>query len=297
MTFFAYEDNMLLRLRDRRKKYEVITYDGNTLLRIREVAFMTIMSVINQKGGVGKTTTVLSIGARLAAKKKKVLLIDFDSSGNLTLACKGEGRGVCTAYEMMMKTCTAEDAVQNMPGGYDLIAANTDLAGAEGQITDAVGKIYRLRECLSEIKDKYDWIIIDTPPNLGYLTVNALIASTDVLIPSEPDFLSASGILDLVDSTIRSIKNYANSNLRILGIVFTKYTANTNNSKAMSVAIKSIAENYGIKIFKTVIRNNVAVKNSQSEQRDIFQFNAYANAAKDYAALVDEIMREVKKNS
>lgn len=257
---------------------------------------MRIIAVINQKGGVGKTTTVLSIGACLAAKRKKVLLVDFDSSGNLTLACKGESKDICTSYEMLMKSCTAEDAIQNLPSGYDLIAANSNLAGAEGQITDPLGKMYRLKECLDEVKNEYDWILIDTPPNLGFLTVNALVAATDVLIPSEPDFLSASGILDLVDSTIRTIRNYANPTLNVLGIVFTRYISNTNNSKAMSAAIKGMADKYGIKIFKTFIRNNVAVKNSQSEQIDIFKFNANAHAAKDYSALVDEILKEVKKN-
>ena len=257
---------------------------------------MNILAVINQKGGVGKTTTALSVGACLAKKRKKVLLIDFDGSGNLTLACNGESKGVCTSYEMMARECTAEDAVQEMPGGYHLIAANSDLPGAEGKIADPVSRIVRLKQCLEDIKEKYDWIIIDTPPNLGFLTVNALVAATDVLIPSEPDFLSAKGILDLVDETIRSIKGNINPQLRILGIVFTRYTGNTNNSKAMSLAIKQIAEQYSIKVFKTVIRNNVAVKNSQSAQMDLLKFNTNANATKDYIALTDEILKEVRKN-
>ena len=257
---------------------------------------MYILSVINQKGGVGKTTTALSVGACLAKKKKKVLLVDFDGSGNLTLACKGESTGICTANEMMSRKCTAEDAIQEMPGGYHLIAANSSLPAAEGTISNQMSRIVRLKECLEPIKNNYDWIIIDTPPNLGFLTINALIASTHVLIPSEPDFLSAKGILDLVDETIREVKDNMNHDLRILGIVFTKYTANTNNAKAMSVTIKQIAEQYKIKVFKTVIRNNVAVKNSQSAQEDLLAFNSSANATKDYISLTDEILKEVKKN-
>lgn len=253
---------------------------------------MKIVSVINQKGGVGKTTTVLSVGACLAKKNYKVLLIDFDSSGNLTLACNGESKGICTSYEMMMHICSAEDAIQNLPAGYDLIASNADLAGVEGQITDLAGKIYRLKECIEDLEGKYDWILIDTPPNLGFLTVNALVASTDVLIPSEPDFLSASGILELVDHTIRSIQRHSNSGIKVMGIVLTRYIKNTNNSKAMSAAIKGLADSYGIHLFDTVIRHNVAIKNSQSEQKDIFQFDSGANAAKDYQALVEEILKE-----
>lgn len=257
---------------------------------------MNILTVINQKGGVGKTTTVLSIGACLVAKKKKVLLIDFDGSGNLTIACNGESIGVCTSYEMLARECTAEEAIQEMPGGYDLIAANSNLPGAESKFVDPVSKIVRLKQCLESIKDRYDWIIIDTPPNLGFLTANALVAATDVLIPSEPDFLAAKGILGLVNETIYSIKGNINPNLRILGIVFTRYTSNTNNSKAMSLTIKQIADMYGIKVFKTFIRNNVAVKNSQSAQVDLIKFNASANAAVDYMALTDEIIKEAKKN-
>jgi len=238
---------------------------------------MRIVSVINQKN-------------------YKVLLIDFDSSGNLTLACHGESRGICTTYEMMMRTCSAEDAIQNLPCGYDLIASNSDLAGVEGQITDLAGKIYRLKECMEELEGKYDWVLIDTPPNLGYLTVNALVASTHVLIPSEPDFLSASGILELVDNTIRSIQKHSNAGIKVMGIVLTRYMAHTNNSKAMTAAIKGLADGYGIKLFDTVIRHNVAVKNSQSEQKDIFQYNSSANAAKDYIALVDEILKEEAGN-
>ncbi len=257
---------------------------------------MNILAVINQKGGVGKTTTVLSLGACLVKKKKKVLLIDFDGSGNLTFLCKGESIGVCTAYEMLTRECTAEEAVQEMPGGYDLIAANSNLPGAESKIADPVSRIIRLKQCLASIKDRYDWIIIDTPPNLGFLTANALVAATDVLIPSEPDILSGKGILALVDETIRSIKESVNPTLRILGIVFTRFTANTNNAKAMSMAIQDFGNMYHIKIFNTCIRNNVKVKDSQSAQIDLIKFNPSANAAKDYMALTAEILKEAKKN-
>lgn len=257
---------------------------------------MHILAVINQKGGVGKTTTALSVGACLAAKKKKVLLIDFDGSGNLTISCNGESSGVCTAYEMMARECSVEDAIQKLPGGYDLIAANQDLPGAEGKIADQVSRIVRLKQVLEDIKDKYDWIIIDTPPNLGFLTVNALVAATDVLIPSEPDFLSAKGVLDLVNETIRSIRGSINPGLRILGIVLTRFSGNTNNSRAMSDAIKKMADGFGIKVFNTCIRNNVAVKNSQSSQTDLIKFSPSANAAKDYLALTDEIIKEARKH-
>lgn len=257
---------------------------------------MRIVAVTNQKGGVGKTTTALSVGACLAGKKQKVLLIDFDGSCNLTLACGGESEGVCTAYEMMTLECTAEDAIQSMPGGYDLIGANANLPGAEGTIADPVSRIVRLKNCLEPIKDKYDWIIIDTPPNLGFLTANALVAATDVLIPSEADFLSAKGVVDLVNGTIRSIKSNINPNLHVLGIVLTKYVSNTNNSKAMTMAISEMASQFNIKVFDTTIRNNVAVKDAQARKLDLLHYSKSAYAALDYNFLTCEIMKEVKKN-
>lgn len=257
---------------------------------------MRILAVTNQKGGVGKTTTALSVGACLAAKKQKVLLIDFDGSCNLTLACGGVSQGVCTAYEMMTQKCTAEDAIQSLPAGYDLIGASDNLPGAEGTIADPVSRIVRLKNCLEPIKEKYDWIIIDTPPNLGFLTANALVAATDVLIPSEADFLSAKGVVDLVNGTIRSIKSNINPYLRVLGIVLTKFVSNTNNSKAMTMTISEMASRFNIKVFKSCIRNNVAVKDAQARMKDLLNYSKTSNAAMDYMELTKEILKEAKKN-
>lgn len=248
------------------------------------------IAIINQKGGVGKSTTALCVGAGLSLKGFKVLYIDLDAQGNLTYTLGADINGL-TALDILTKQATAEQTIQRTAQG-DVIAASPSLAGADTLIT-AVGKEYRLKEALEPIKEKYDYIIIDTPPALSVLTINALTACTGVIIPAQADIYSLQGISQL-NNTIQTVKQYCNPSLEVMGIVLTRYSARAILSREVAEMIEQTAANLNTKLYKATIRENISVKEAQASQQNIFEYAPKSNAAADYSALVDEIIDRSK---
>ena len=244
-----------------------------------------IIAIINQKGGVGKSTTAYGIGAGLKLKGYRILFVDLDSQRNLTYTI-GVGKINATSMDVLSRTIVAEDAIQHTKNG-DVIAAAPELAGADTVIT-AVGKEYRLREAIETITEGYDYIIIDTPPALGILTINALAACTGVVIPAQADIYSLQGISQL-DSTIQTVRQYCNPSLSIMGIVLTRYSSRAILSREVAEMIEETAKRLDTRLYKTCIRECIAVKEAQARQQDIFSYAPKSNAAEDYKALVDEI--------
>lgn len=249
-------------------------------------AMKEVIAIINQKGGVGKSTTANAIGAGLSLKGFKILYIDLDAQGNLSYTM-GAGNSSLSSLEVLNKTATAAQATQQTEQG-NIIPASPALAGADTVIT-AVGKEYRLKEAIEPLKEEYDYIIIDTPPALGILTINALTACTGAVIPAQADIYSLQGISQL-HSTIQTVRQYCNPSLMVKGIVLTRYSSRAILSREVAEMIEETAKRLDTKLYKTAIRENIAVKESQARQQDIFTYSPKSNAAEDYKALVDEII-------
>lgn len=245
-----------------------------------------IISVINQKGGVGKSTTTAAVGAGLRKRGYRVLSIDLDAQENLSFIM-GVSAPRRSALEVLAGEITAAEAIRHTEQG-DIIPASTALANADTMIT-ATGKEYRLREALDSLRESYDYILIDTPPALGILTVNALTASDSALIPSQADALSLKGI-GLLSQTIDAVRRYCNRGLTVRGIVLTRYNPRTIISHDMTELIDQTAAQLRTKLFKTTIRECTALKESQAVQQSIFDYAPKSNATADYDALIDEIL-------
>ena len=245
------------------------------------------ISIINQKGGVGKSTTANALGAGLFLKGYKVLYIDLDAQGNLSYSMDAVGKPL-SALEVLTGTSTAHEAIVKTDQG-DLIPASPTLATADTLITQT-GKEYRLAEAIDPVKGEYDYIIIDTPPSLGVLTVNALVACDSVVIPAQADIYSLQGIGQLAE-TIAVVKKYCNSELYIKGILATRYNARANITKDMTDLLKDSATSLNTKVFDTKIRECVAIKEAQTVKQDIFRYSKSSNASKDYENLLKEILK------
>jgi len=251
-----------------------------------------IIAVINQKGGVGKSTTVLSLGKALAVKGFKILFIDLDAQHNLSYTMKVNNiSSDITSLELLTGKVKAVNAIQHTKQG-DIIGSSSSLALADSVIIET-GKEYRLKKALTEIYANYDYILIDTPPALGILTVNALTACTGVIIPAQADIYSLQGISQLY-STISAVKEYCNPALQVMGILLTRYNSRTIISRDVAEMIENTAKQFQTKLYKTKIRECTAIKESQIKQSDIFNYAQNSNAAIDYISLANEIIKEKK---
>lgn len=253
---------------------------------------METISIINQKGGVGKSTTALALGSGLTLKGYKVLFIDLDAQGNLTYALGEESRGI-TVMELLQQVNIATEAIRKTAQG-DLIAGSPMLSGADAIIT-ATGKEYRLKEALEPKKGLYDYCIIDTPPALGILTVNALTACRGAIIPAQADIFSLQGISHLYD-TIETVRRYCNPELYIMGIVLTRFTARTIISREVAEMMEGVAARLETQLYETKIREATAIKEAQATRQSIFEYAPRSNAAADYSALVEEIIGGIKSH-
>jgi chromosome partitioning protein len=243
-----------------------------------------IIAVTNQKGGVGKSSTVLSLGAGLRLMNYKVLFIDLDAQGNLSHTMNVSFRGD-TAFTVLTRRKNIRDVIQKTPLG-DCLCASDELSGADIAISET-GKEYRLKEALEEVKGLYDYVVIDTPPALGILTVNTLAAADDVIIPSQADIYSFQGIQKL-ESNIESVRKYCNHTLAIAGILLTRFNGRCILSRDVASGMKTIAVEMNTKVFSTKIRECIAMKESQMAKTDIYSYDPKSNAAIDYAAFVKE---------
>jgi chromosome partitioning protein len=244
-----------------------------------------IIAITNQKGGVGKSTTAQALGAGYRQAGFKVLFVDMDAQGNLSYTLGATGSGY-TLLEVLSKQVKADHAIQTTPGG-DLIASSPALSGAD-MLLDQTGKEYRLKEALQPIKDRYDYIILDTPPALGILTVNALTACTWAIIPAQADTYSLQGIGQLY-STIEAVRRHCNPSLRVRGVLLTGHSSRIILSRDVAELMEKAAKEIGTTLFKTTIRQNVAVKEAQSYRQDIFTYAPKSNAATDYSELIKEL--------
>jgi len=246
-----------------------------------------IMAIANQKGGVGKSTTAEALAEGLVRKGKRTLLVDLDAQGNTSLAVAAS-QSFPSAYEVLTKQCEASAALQSKKGRADFISASSDLARLDVELT-TTGKEFRLREQLAPLLPLYDFIIIDTPPALGVLTVNALTAASGVMMPAQADIYSLQGIGQLVE-TLNAIRSYTNPQLALSGILLTRYSARNVISRDMTESARGIAEQIGTFLYDTVIREAVAIKESQAIQQSIYEYAPKSNAAIDYMAFTEEFL-------
>lgn len=253
-----------------------------------------IISITNQKGGVAKSTTAYALAAALHNENYKVLLIDMDAQGNLTdtILADNISSNMITTYDVLLKSAPIGDSIIKSDK-CDLIPASLELSGADMELT-AVGKEHRLRKALEPIKENYDFIIIDTPPALGVLTINALTAADEVLIPAQADVYSLQGIGQLYN-TVQAVKEYCNAKIKIAGILLTRYNGRTKISKNVFEMTRQTAQQIGTKMFNTVIRECTVIKEAQAENKDLFTFAKNSNAAEDYMKFTKEFL-EGEKN-
>lgn len=249
---------------------------------------MEVIAIISRKGGVGKTASVLALGAGLLRKGYSVLYVDLDSQTNLTNGL-GAGTEGLSSMDVLTGNATAQEAIQHTPQG-DIIAGAEALAGADALI-DGKGKEYRLQEALDGLQ--YDFIIVDTPAALGTLTINALAAASSAIIPVQADIDSLQGIGQL-NKTIEAVKKYCNHDLYIRGILVTRYNGRAVISRDMLSNLEDIARQLNTRLYSTPIRECVAVKEAKASQQDIFSYAPRSNAAKDYAAFIEEFTERKK---
>lgn len=248
---------------------------------------MKTIAVVNRRGGVGKTATAHAIGAGLSLRGYKTLFIDLDSQCNLTYDVGGKPARL-TSMEVLTGTATAEDAIQEVQSG-DLIPASPSLAGAD-TIINGTGKEYRLAEAIAPLSKHYDFCIIDTPPALGVLTINALTACTSAVIPAQAEVHSLQGI-GLLAEAIQAVKKYTNPDIKIEGILITRFKGRAILSRDMRANIEETAKELGTKVFSTPIRECLALQEAQAVQQDIYTYAPRSNATADYTALVEELLR------
>jgi len=249
---------------------------------------MKTWSILNQKGGTAKTTTAQALGAGLILRGHKVLFVDLDAQGNLTYALGADGGGV-TVMDLLARSAKAGEAIRPTEQG-DLIPSSPGLVGADATIA-STGKEYRLKEALEPIKGSYDYCIIDAPPALGILTVNALTAAQEAIIPAQADIFSLQGISQLY-GTIDTVRQYCNQALTIKGIVLTRHNQRAVISREVAELIEQTAAGLGTKLFRTAIRECTALKECQATRQNIYTYAPKSNAAADYSALVAEILGE-----
>ena len=249
---------------------------------------MEVIAIVNRKGGVGKTATAQALGAGLIRKGCSVLYIDLDSQTNLTYGLGADAAGL-SSMDVLTGEATAQEAIQHTPQG-DVIAGAEALAGADAAI-DATGKEYRLKEALDGLQ--YDYCIVDTPAQLGTLTVNALTAADSVVIPVQAEVYSLQGIGQL-SKTIEAVKKYCNHDLYIRGILITRYNGRAIISRDMQSNLEEAAQQLKTRLYSTPIRECVSIKEAQAQQQDIYSYAPRSNAAKDYAAFIEEFTERKK---
>lgn len=250
-----------------------------------------IVAVANQKGGVGKTTTAQALAAGLAERGYTVLGIDLDPQGNFSTACGAENYNVPTVYEVMKRAADIGEAIQRMKGGYDVVPANIMLAGAEQELSQT-GKEHRLKEAVSAVVGNYDFVVIDTPPSLGVLTVNAFTCATDILIPTTAGIFATAGISQL-NETVGSVQRYCNPGVKIRGILFTRFNPRANISRQIKELTEQLSEYISAPIYQTYIRSGVVVEEAQANKADIFDYAGKSTVAEDYRAFIGEFLKGV----
>jgi chromosome partitioning protein len=251
-----------------------------------------IIAVTNQKGGVGKTTSCVNLGASLVATKQRVLLVDLDPQGNATMGSGVEKNNLrYSVLDVLTERADVNQVIQlKTPAGYDLLPANGDLTAAEVELIDAKNKEARLRTAISALQNRYDYILIDCPPSLNMLTVNALACANGVLIPMQCEYYALEGISALLN-TVKLIKNSINPKLVIEGILRTMY--DPRNSLTNDVSHQLI-NHFGQLVYRTVIPRNVRLAEAPSHGLPALMYDKHSRGAIAYLALASEFIRKQK---
>lgn len=245
------------------------------------------IALVNQKGGVGKTTSTINIGAGLFKAGKRVLMIDLDPQGNLTVSVGVEAYNLDnTVFEVLKGECDAQAAIVNH--GYDIIPADIRLSGADMEISAIPGREMLLKEALAPIAGNYDYILIDCPPSLGLITLNGLTAAREIFIPLQAEFLALNGMAQLLN-TVKAVQKRLNPQLDITGIIATLYDSRKNLNKEV---LEKIRQYFPNKTFATLIRDNIALAEAPSFGQDIYEYKPDSKGAEDYTALCAEIIKQ-----
>jgi chromosome partitioning protein len=251
-----------------------------------------VISIINQKGGVGKTTTAINLAASLGILEKKTLLIDFDPQANATTGLNNFGIECdLTIYDAMTGNEKMKDIIASTNIEYlDFIKSDTNLVGCEVELVSISNREKQLLKLINRIKKEYDYILIDCPPSLGLLTLNALTASTDILIPIQSEFFALEGLKSLQE-TIKIVKENINDKLNILGLLITMHTKRLKLSKKVEGLLKT---NFKNKLFNTKINRNVRLAEAPDDGKPAIMYDINCSGAKDYMDLALEIINEEK---
>tara|TARA_Y100000739_G_scaffold72400_1_gene61044 strand:+ start:956 stop:1717 length:762 start_codon:yes stop_codon:yes gene_type:complete len=247
-----------------------------------------VIAVSNQKGGVGKTTTSVNLSASLAALEKKVLLIDFDPQANTSSSIGIDVTvNTKTIYDLLENNCEINECIYNTKLSFlDVIPAHIDLVGIEIEFINSSDREYLLRNVIDKVKEKYDFIIIDCPPSLGLLTINALSAANSIIVPIQCEYLALEGLGKLLN-TIKSIQKLHNSDLSIEGLLLTMYDTRLNLSNQVK---KEVKLHFNEMVFKTVIHRNVKLGEATSFGKSIIDYDVSSKGADNYLNLAKELI-------
>ena len=251
-----------------------------------------IIAIANQKGGVGKTTTAVNLSAALARTPKRVLLVDLDPQGNATMGSGVDKRTLETSLtEVLLEEAAPRDALVRSEDGYDLLPGNIDLTAAEIRLMDAEGREQKLKQALATLRDGYDFIVIDCPPSLSLLTLNALTAADSVLVPMQCEYYALEGLSALLD-TIEALKGRLNPNLEIEGVLRTMFDVRNNLANAVSAELTS---HFGDLVFRTIIPRNVRLAEAPSHGQSIVGYDRASRGAIAYLGLAGEMIRRQRE--
>ena len=254
-----------------------------------------VVAITNQKGGVGKTTTCVNLAASLVATKKKVLLIDLDPQGNATMGSGVDKNSLdLSVCDVLLGDSTARNALIKLPEvGFDILPANADLTAAEVQLMTRIGRERQLALALEPISDEYDYILIDCPPSLNMLTVNALVAADGIVIPMQCEYYALEGLSSLLD-TIEQIRVSVNPELKLEGVLRTMYDPRNNLSNDVS---SELVNHFGDQVYRTVIPRNIRLAEAPSYGQPILQYEKNSRGSLAYLALAGEFLRRDAKQT
>ena len=247
-----------------------------------------IIAIANQKGGVGKTTTAVNLAAALAQSGSRVLLVDLDAQGNATMGSGVDKRELsASTCDVLLEEQHADAAIVTTPEGFDLLPGNTDLTAAEIELMDEEGREQRLKRALDPLRTKYDFIIVDCPPALSLLTLNALTAADSVIVPMQCEYYALEGLSALME-TIEALRQRLNPRLEIEGVLRTMFDVRNNLANAVSA---QLTEYFGDKVFRTIVPRNVRLAEAPSHGQSIVGYDRASRGGVAYLGLAGEILR------